>query len=803
MGLWTVKVTDAGHSGSRAQPFAVAVSGVGVNDLRPDPSPIPSSFSTDISIPQVGDDVLVEMQVSNLGNVEAENVEVIFQEEGLFLNSQTFNLGPGGSKILFWNWQPQTAGSRTLTFLVDSSDNIDEINEGNNRMDVVVNVTTPGVRIEAASSTVTLDDINATSSSWQVTLTNTALLTTNASISSTGVTSPSNSALSWYVGLDQTDFELDGQEGVLVNVTLVHPSGPSPGIYFINLLGYDEDNDVSSPYVLTLDVPVLADTRIEFDYTSIPVNPSNVTSVDIRLFNLGNDDIGYDLFLESPPGWYAGFDDLSAQGGANSASTGLMLEDGQMNIGISFTPPQVMTLAGAELTVVLKVVSQSEEGKIVDYELPLVVEEISHVTVDLESSFSSITPGNTISLQYSVENKGNIDLMLNPTLQLPLGWLQNTILEDFELSWTESRNFAISITAQQDARSGEIKLIMDSTQYSWSHSEDIEVVVLPNPALTFASVEINGQTWTNIFGPGQHPTGVPINYTWLVENSESVSWSPTATLQLDNNLLGDCTSPGSISKGDIKPITCTIIISAMADPASEPEFKVVLSGDMVSINESVTMLVALSKEVSWKVDGPLVLETDQPSVLQLTITNTGNTLVSGAIEVSSPNGWDVDFDGADSVDLEAGQSQKIRLDITATKSGSGTLAISISGVEDLENSRIELDVSSEGDAIIEDSSNLSPIILSVLVIIPLIIIIGLVIFLKNRNESVMPSSAPVQESFATPVQQSNTTPCFACRQPILTAMVGCPSCGARYHSTCKVKTCVHCGASSTTFVNVD
>ena len=68
------------------------------------------------------------MQVSNLGNVDSENVEVIFQEEGLFLNSQTFDLGPGGSKILFWNWQPQTAGSRTLTFLVDSSDNIDEIN---------------------------------------------------------------------------------------------------------------------------------------------------------------------------------------------------------------------------------------------------------------------------------------------------------------------------------------------------------------------------------------------------------------------------------------------------------------------------------------------------------------------------------------------------------------------------------------------------------------------------------------------------------------------------------------------------
>ena len=649
----------------------------------------------------------------------------------------------------------------------------------------------------------TLDDIYATSSSWQVTLTNTALLTTNASISSTGVTSPSNSQLSWYVGLDQTDFELDGQEGALVNVTLVHPSGPEPGMYLINLLGYDEDNDVSSPYVLMLDVPVLSDTRIEFDYTTIPVNPSNVTSVDIRLFNLGNSDIGYDLFLESPPGWYAGFDDLSAQGGANSASTGLMLEDGQMTIGVSFTPPQVMTLAGAELTVVLKVVSQSEEARIVEYDLPLVVEEVSHITVDLESSFSSITPGNTISLQYSVENRGNVDLMLNPTLQLPLGWMQNTILEEFELSWTESRNFAISITAQQDARSGEIKLIMDTSQYSWFHSEDIEVVVLPNPVLTFTSVEIGGDTWSNIFGPGQHPTGVPINYTWLVENTESAPWNPSVTLQLDNNLLGDCTTPGTISKGDVKPITCTIIISAMADPASEPEFKVTLSGDLVSINESVTMLVALSKEVSWKVDGPLTLETNEPSVLQLTITNTGNTLVSGAIETTSPNGWNVEFDGVDSVNIEAGQSQKIRLDITATKPGDGTLSISISGADDVVNSNIVLDVSSEGEAFAEESSGLSPVVLSILVVIPLIIIAGLVIFLRNKSEASIPISAPAQGSFAAPAPQPNATPCFACRQPILSMMQGCPSCGARYHSVCKVESCVNCGATSTTFVNVE
>ena len=169
------------------------------------------------------------MEVANLGNVEAENVEVIFQEEGVSLDSQTFNLGPGGKKVLFWDWEPQNAGARTLSFLVDSSDTIDEINEGNNRMDIIVNVTTPGVRIESNSSTYSLTDINSTSSSWQVTLINTALISTNASISSTGVTSPDDTSLSWYVGLDQTDFNLSGQEGALINVTLVHPQGPRPG----------------------------------------------------------------------------------------------------------------------------------------------------------------------------------------------------------------------------------------------------------------------------------------------------------------------------------------------------------------------------------------------------------------------------------------------------------------------------------------------------------------------------------------------------------------------------------------------
>ena len=804
-GLWTVKVTDAGHSGSKAQPFAIAVSGVGVNDLRPDPSPIVASFSTDIAIPQVGDDVLVEMEVANLGNVKAEGVQVIFQEEGISLDSDTFDLGPGGSKTLFWNWQPQTAGSRTLSFLIDSDDTIDEINEDNNRMDVMVNVTTPGVRIESSNPTYTLSDINATSSSWQITLTNTALLSTNASISPTNVVDPTGSDVSWYVGLDQIDFELNGQEGALINVTLVHPKGPDPGIYLINLLGLDEDNSVSSPYTLMFDVPTLSQTRVEFDYSVIPVHPLDETSVDIRLFNLGNEDIGYDLFLESPPGWHAGFDDLSSQGGANSASTGLMLEDGQMNIGITFIPPQVMTLAGAELTVVLKVVSQNEEARSVEYELPLVVQQIPLVTVDLETTFSTIVPGNTISLQYTIENRGNVDLTLNPALQLPLGWTHNTNFEEINLPWTESRNFIIPITAELDARSGDITLQMNSGINSWSHTESVNVTILAEPEMTFASVEIEGETWTNVFGPGQHPIGVAINYTWVVQNLADTIWEPSVTLQLEPGMFGDCVSPGQISRGDVKAVTCTVIIPTTADPGEEPEFTVELSAEQISVNDTVTMLVASNKELIWKIDAPSVVKTGETSNVELNVTNRGNTLVSGRVDLSYSDDWEVEIKGLDTINLQAGQSQIIRLSITAIKPGDTTFSATLSNVDDVQGSQFDWNMTSEGKEVTDESSSNSNVILWSFSIILIIILAGFTLLVITNRKSAPKSSltAPNNSALTENKPSENTTPCFSCRQPILSWMVGCPSCGARYHSVCKVESCVNCGADSSTFVNVE
>ena len=131
-------------------------------------------------------------------------------------------------------------------------------------------------------------------------------------------------------------------------------------------------------------------------------------------------------------------------------------------------------------------------------------------------------------------------------------------------------------------------------------------------------------------------------------------------MQKDSLLLGDCTPIDVVNKGDLKALTCTIIITGNADPSSEPQFNVVLSGNSVTVNKSVSMLVAPMKEVTWEIEGAATLQTGESSSIEVTITNTGNSLVSGALKATPSSGWSVSIDGSESLNLQAGQSQLIR-----------------------------------------------------------------------------------------------------------------------------------------------
>ena len=200
-----------------------------------------------------------------------------------------------------------------------------------------------------------------------------------------------------------------------ITVTLVHPTPPNPGTYRIDLTGIDVDNGVTYPYHLDFIVPELANLRLEYDYQIVPVSPTDPTSMDIRLFNIGNDDIGYDLFLQAPAGWSAGFDDLASEPGATSGSTGLIDQDSHRTIGMTFTPPQVMTGAGAERIVQLTAISQTEIQDSWVFQIPIKVEEIRTIDVDLETNLGVLRPDSAFSMMFSVEHRGNIDLNLTPS----------------------------------------------------------------------------------------------------------------------------------------------------------------------------------------------------------------------------------------------------------------------------------------------------------------------------------------------------------------------------------------------------
>ena len=101
-----------------------------------------------------------------------------------------------------------------------------------------------------------------------------------------------------------------------------------------HLTGSSGASGISYPLSLYLDVLDIPEFRIEYDYTIVPVHPADPTNLTIRVFNDGNTEIGYDLFLQAPSGWSAGFTDLSADPGATSGSTGLIAKGGQMDVSI-------------------------------------------------------------------------------------------------------------------------------------------------------------------------------------------------------------------------------------------------------------------------------------------------------------------------------------------------------------------------------------------------------------------------------------------------------------------------------------
>ena len=821
-GIWEIQVIDGNHAGSSSQMFALAVAGQGVNDLRPDPMVVPNELSFDVSIPQVGEEVEIDSRIQNAGNVKVDSLEVSLVVDDVTIDTQTVFLGPGGMKDLFWTWTPTDSGESIMEFKIDPNDLVEEIREDNNIHAISVNVTAPGVKLSSENPVVKVDSAQTTTSSWNVSLQNTALISTNASMSTGTITRISDGYQpNWYLGATNSNFTLQGRESANITVTLVHNQAPEPGTYLVELTGYDVDNGVTYPTNLTLEVPALADVDVSFDYASFPVHPVENSSYSIRFTNLGNDAIGYDLFLEAPTGWSAGFDSLSSQPGASSGSTGLITENFPMEIDLTFTPPAVKTLAGAERTVRLTVIAQTDASDSWVFDLPLEVIEVNEISINLESGASqlnSLRPDSRVTMIFYVENIGNTDLNLTPSLQLPIGWSIVNSPGIIDLGWVDSYNFAYTIEGDGDAKGGEIELRLDyqSTRFTWSRN--ISVQALAKPDIQFGSVEdSSGNTWTNKLASGSYTAGETYRFTWLLTNDANVPWSPSVNAYTDPGLFADCDDVGQVTSGSFVPLTCTVVIDANLIPNSEPVLRLMLNSEDQEISDSISLLVASVKEVEWDVEIQDTLVEGEVTEIEVRITNTGNTMVSTRLLATVNSEWDLSVTSSRLVEIQPGESVTLELEIEPNSNPDAEIRLWIEG-DDIINS--ENRISLQGEAL-DPTSSSSNVLIVAMIGVPIIALLVGYLVLQRRSSG--PKSNPLNaaatfpalptlnqptQPIASPQIQAQLINCWACRGQIIGKMKGCPGCGARYHLDgtpgCNVsshKHCVNCNTLKSEFLD--
>ncbi len=829
-GIWEVRVKDGNHGGSKAQPYAIAVSGQGVNDLRPDPLMVPDSLTMDASIPQVGDPVNLLSQVMNMGNVKAEGVDVAFIVDGSELDRVTLDLSPGAIRTLPWTWTPSVAGTSELLLRVDPDGVMDEVQESNNDLLIPVNVSAPGVKVFASNDEQRVLTSVQTTSSWNVTLTNTALIDTNASLSATSVVRSSDGAsMPWYVGLTVANFSLAGRGEASVEVTVVHQAGPSPGTYLVPLTGLDVDNGVSYPYNLTLIVPSLAEARMSLDYSIVPLHPTEPTSFEVGFINDGNGPIGYDLFLQAPTGWSAGFDDLGSEAGATSGSTGLMQQGAERLVSITVKPPALKTIAGAERTVTLTAISQTDPSISSAWDIPMEVVSVRDVLLTLESTFAAMRPDASVALVFSLENRGNVDLELTPSFVLPSGWSMDADTSPIALSWTGSENVRYILNGDGSGRSGAIEVRFGDAEGRFTWASTIEVRDLPAPTLDFNRLLLeDGTSYDTPYGGGSHPSGEALLFSWLVGNDGSAPWSPTVALDLDAGLFGSCEGPGNVLPGAFEVLACEIVIPTDLPAGAEAAFRIVLDDGEVERSTEVGLLVAELR--SLRVDGPeeVLLDGEASTSSSWTVTNVGNVRLQEVISLQATEGWVAVLDGASSIDLEPGEARVLRIDVERETDGEGSLTVNIGN--GIEGGNLIVPLRARGLGVI-DADGTSSLLLAGGGLALVVLVGAAALVLRGRREQVpsrptlpsvagsvttvappstmaqtaQPSSASVVAPTAPTSEARPSVPCWGCRQTIEGATVGCRGCGARFHapgSTACIlpSSCPNCGQPASTFV---
>jgi len=817
-GTWTVRVRDAQHGGSRTwQPYALAVRGVNVNDLSPDPTFVQNSFEISSPIPQVGEEVDVSVIIQNQGAGSVADLSVIARADSNLLGTHQLSMSPGESAVLEWNWTPTQEGDVEFTFHIDPSDTVEEVSETNNYLTHTVIVSAPGVRVSSEQETVTLGDASDSSTTWQLSLMNTALFETNATIEvSDPVRMQDGVQYDWFTSFTSNTFNLEAAETELVSLTMVHPAPPPPGLYSMVVTGTDVENSVTSELAIFFDVPVLAGAEIVMPGEQFLVSPLESTELQILIFNEGNGAQAYDVELVSPAGWHLGFDTLGAFAGSSHGSTGTMARDAGRTVDITINPPGAMIPAESVFDAAIIIHSRVSSDSWSE-DISLVVKAIDEVSMTPSSDGAEhdISPDALLEIEVDLSNLGNRMLDLQPYVRnIPGGWTVSGGLNTISIPAGESGVWSVALQGNGVAVSGDLELRFatdDGFYVDWNRT--LNVLSGAIPSLSFHMVALPDGTVSDYpLGVGSHPVGEPgFDLAWTVTNQGSTTWRPTTYLEVpDDDWSSSCSAPSTLSAGASSTVWCTVVIPLSAEASSEPIVTLVMQGEGVEVEDSISLLVESVARVSWTLNNQPTGHEGYPTTLYIDLQNTGNSEISHILQVSGPDGWaPLILDGV-VVNLRPGETRSLDVGFTPNSGDDGILVVELADADDVEAFSFSVEIDVLPAAKVQGTSILETLMIAVLVLA--LVGGGLYVYSRRGGDSSSliqtESLSKIADSFGLGEKEegeSSGIPCWICSQDItLEAAWACSECGARYHRAGQVQgcdvlsmgNCLHCDAPS-------
>ena len=308
----------------------------------------------------------------------------------------------------------------------------------------------------------------------------------------------------------------------------------------------------------------------------VPVHPLNSTTFEFTLTNDGNGPIGYDLFLESPTGWSAGFDNLGSEPGASSGSTGLMDQHAARAINVTVVPPSVKTVAGAERTVTLIAISQTDPAVSTSLDIPMQVMSIRDVGITLDSSLPPCDPMRRwafssalkIEATWTSTSRRASNCLQDGASRMPLN--RSALVGRTPSTWCTPW-WVMEAANQERLRCASAML----RAFTWT--SPLEVKQLPDPTLDFNRLLLEDGSEYDALRIGSHPTGETLRFEWLVGNAGDASWTPSVQLDLDPGCLGHAKHRVTY-QGEFRIVGCDVVLPPSLAANTEPSFSIVLSG---------------------------------------------------------------------------------------------------------------------------------------------------------------------------------------------------------------------------------